>query len=279
IEREREKGADLLVQLADPQVEVGVLVQAQVVHCTLDLVQHVGKRRGAVGARLQRPHVHVNLLLYRHQQSSNSPTCLMARLADKTENHVHLLLEVEDHLRQLLHVRIQLVRLPDETDALRKGDSPIGAWARALEQQRARSTHLFTGPLVRADALDERDGKRVELVGLVRLVHNGQGHAEAHPLEVAHLETHNGRAAHLFGQGDDLGQEVDLQLEHVARAGAGALDGKDASPGPHHARPLVKDGLGVELGAEAVGVALQLLPFHVVLPAFAQDILHPLHVH
>ena len=47
--------------------------------------------------------------------------------------------------------------------------------------------HLLAGELVGADALDERDGVRVELVGLVGHVHDGKGHPEAKPFEVAHL--------------------------------------------------------------------------------------------
>ena len=44
---------------------------------------------------------------------------------------------------------------------------------------------------------------RIELVGLVGLVHDGEGHPEPQPLEVPHL----------LGQGDGLGGKVHLELE------------------------------------------------------------------
>ena len=47
-------------------------------------------------------------------------------------------------------------------------------------------THEFIG----LDGLHERHCVRVELVGLVGLVHDGKWHTEAEPLEVAHLHTH-----------------------------------------------------------------------------------------
>ncbi len=50
------------------------------------------------------------------------------------------------------------------------------------------TTYLCAGQLVGLDALHEGDGVRVELVGLVGQVHDGKRHAEAQPLEVAHLQ-------------------------------------------------------------------------------------------
>ena len=46
----------------------------------------------------------------------------------------------------------------------------------------------------------------------------------------------------------------------------------------HLPRPVVKEFLGVQLQTETVTVVLELLPLHVVLPAFAQDVLHATHV-
>ena len=46
---------------------------------------------------------------------------------------------------------------------------------------------LLAGELVGADALHERDGVRVQLVGLVGQVHNGKRHSEPQPLQITHL--------------------------------------------------------------------------------------------
>ena len=51
-------------------------------------------------------------------------------------------------------------------------------------------TDLVAGAFVRAHALNEGDGERVELVGVVGLVDDGQRHSQSQPLEVTHLR-HN----------------------------------------------------------------------------------------
>ncbi len=134
---------------------------------------------------------------------------------------VDLFLEVEDCFGQTLDVRVEFVRLPDQRDAL--GDERLHLLLQTGHQQRDGHPllHLLTGALVGADALDERDGEGIQLIGLMGFVDDGQRHAEAQPLQVTHL----------LGERDDLGQEVDLELEHGSGASAGArvLDGEDAS--------------------------------------------------
>ena len=56
-------------------------------------------------------------------------------------------------------------------------------------QRNSSKCHLITGALVHPDALNEWNGKRVNLVSGVRLVHDGQWHTESKPLQVAHLQT------------------------------------------------------------------------------------------
>ena len=67
--------------------------------------------------------------------------------------------------------------------------------------------HLLAGELVGADALDERDGVRVELVGLVGHVDDGKGHPEAKPFEVAHLG--EGEREGRREEGRERGREVE----------------------------------------------------------------------
>ena len=46
--------------------------------------------------------------------------------------------------------------------------------------------HEFVGPY----GLHERDSMRIELVGLVGLIHNGERNSEIQPLEISNLHTH-----------------------------------------------------------------------------------------
>lgn len=124
----------------------------------------------------------------------------------------HLLLEVEDSLSQTLDIRIQLVRLPHQSHAFCDQNLDLLLKAGNQEGDGRSLLDLFASALVGAHALDQRDGKRVKLVGLVGFVDDGQWDAEAQPLEVAHL----------FRQGDDLREEVDFQLEHVSGTAAGS---------------------------------------------------------
>lgn len=132
-----------------------------------------------------------------------------------------LLLEVEDSLSQPLNIRIQLVGLPDQSNTF--SNQGLNLFLQPSYKQRDGRPlfHLLTSALISAHALNQRDGKRIKLVGLVGFVDDGQRDTEAQPLEVADL----------FGQGDDLWEEVDFELEHVPRASTGtsALDCKDAS--------------------------------------------------
>lgn len=99
----------------------------------------------------------------------------------------YLLLEVEDRLSQSLHVWIQLVRLPHQSDAL--SHQRLDLLLESSNQQRDGGPllHFLTGALVGANAFNQRDCKRVELIGLVGFVDDGQRNAEAEPLEVANL--------------------------------------------------------------------------------------------
>lgn len=132
-----------------------------------------------------------------------------------------LLLEVEDCLSQPLNIRIQLVGFPDQGDAF--SNKSLNLFLKPSHQQGDGDPllHLLTSALIGAHALNQRDGKWVQLVSLVGFVDDGQRNTEAQPLEVADL----------FGQGDDLGEEVDFELEHVACAptSTGALNCEDAA--------------------------------------------------
>ena len=147
-------------------------MEAEVVDGALDLSEGLLDLWGVELAGLEGADVDVDLLL-------------------DDEQVVHLLLEEHHHLGQPLHVpvaenvgvevevstrasnfriysRVQLVRLPDEADAL--GDEVLDVPPEAGHQQhhvRPR-LHLLEAPLVGADALDQGDGERVKLVGLVR---------------------------------------------------------------------------------------------------------------
>lgn len=55
--------------------------------------------------------------------------------------------------------------------------------------------YFFQGPLICADTLNEWDGERVQLVGLVSLVYNGQGHPEAKVFQVPNLKIHTIKSA------------------------------------------------------------------------------------
>lgn len=67
LESYRQRLLHLLVQLVHPQMEVGILVQAEVVDGLLNLVQDFGYRDVVVGARFQRPDLDVDLLLEQQQ--------------------------------------------------------------------------------------------------------------------------------------------------------------------------------------------------------------------
>ncbi|KAH9392991.1 hypothetical protein TYRP_006090 [Tyrophagus putrescentiae] len=254
----------LLVQPAHPLGEVGVPVQAEVVHRLLNLAENLRKGGGRVAAALNRPHLQVD------------------RLHD-VQQLVDLLLEVGDGLAEALHVRVALVRLPDHAAAL--GNLLLDVVLQAGDQQRqtgALRLDLLAGALIGLDGVNQRDGKGKVLIGLVGLVDDAQGDAKAERAEDAHL----------LRQDDDVGGEVDAQAKASLQAAAdgaahiragGILDGEDLPADIelallHRARPLVKDRLRVQLQAEALRVALQLLPLDVVLPALAEDVLHALHV-
>lgn len=116
-----------------------------------------------------------------------------------------LLLEVEDGLSQPLNIRIQLVGLPDQSNTFSNQGLNLFLQPSYKQRDGRPLLHLLTSALISAHALDQRDGKRIQLVGLVGFVDDGQRDTEAQPLEVADL----------FGQGDDLWEEVDFELEHV----------------------------------------------------------------
>ena len=103
---------------------------------------------------------------------------------------------------------------------------------------------LLEAPLEGPDALDEGDGERVELVGLVGLVGYGQGDPEPQVLQVPHL----------LRKLDDLGQEVDSQLQGTpAPSPPELVDGKDPAGDPvvpllNPPGPVVEDLLGVPTG-------------------------------
>ena len=50
--------------------------------------------------------------------------------------------------------------------------------------------YLVTHEFVCLDGLHEGDGVRVQLIGLVGLVHYGEWHSEIEPLEITNLQTH-----------------------------------------------------------------------------------------
>lgn len=132
-----------------------------------------------------------------------------------------LLLEVEDSLSQSLNIWIQLVRLPDQSHTFR--DENLNLFLKPGNQKGDGGPllDLLTSAFVGAHTLNQGDGKWVKLVSLVSFVDDGQWNAEAQPLEVADL----------FGQGDDLWEEVDFQLEHVPRTSTGTsvLNSEDAA--------------------------------------------------
>lgn len=63
-------------------------------------------------------------------------------------------------------------------------------------------THLIQSSFVGANAFDERNGERVDLVRLMSLVDDCEGNAEAERLQVAHF----------LVKRDDFREEVHLQL-------------------------------------------------------------------
>lgn len=90
-----------------------------------------------------------------------------------------LLLEVEDRLSQTLNIRIQLVGLPDQGHAF--GDQNLNLFLQTSNQKGDGGSllHLLTSALVGAYTLNQGDGKRVKLIGLVSFVDYGQWNAEA----------------------------------------------------------------------------------------------------
>ena len=48
--------------------------------------------------------------------------------------------------------------------------------------------YLFTSPFIGAHTLNERDGKWIQLIGLVSFVHNGQWNSESKPFQVTNLK-------------------------------------------------------------------------------------------
>ena len=68
-----------------------------------------------------------------------------------------------------IYSRVQLVGLPDEADAFRDQVLHLPPQPGHQQHHVRPRLHLFEAPLVSADALDEGDGERVELVGLVEI--------------------------------------------------------------------------------------------------------------
>lgn len=90
---------DLFVQSRNPKLQIRVLLQTEVIDSILDFLEDFPKGVGRVRASLQRPDVGVQLL-FQHKQI------------------FHLLLESENSFCKPVHVGIQLVAFPDESDAL-----------------------------------------------------------------------------------------------------------------------------------------------------------------
>ena len=59
---------------------------------------------------------------------------------------------------------------------------------------------FLVGPFVSPHALDQRDGEGVELIRLMRLVHDGQRNSEPQPFQVPHF----------FAQSDDFREKIHL---------------------------------------------------------------------
>ena len=99
------------------------------------------------------------------------------------------------------------------------------------------------------------------------LVDDGQRDAEVENLQVAHL----------LGQRDDLGQEIDAQAESVAASADARALSVDRKNAPRHAQsallhfasPIFEDFLRVQLDAETITIGFQFLTFDVILPALA----------
>ena len=92
----------LFVKLGDPLLQVGVLMQTEVIDGLLYLLQDLTEGGMVVLAGVQGLHLQIDVLLDGQQV-------------------VHLLLVREHRLSQTLHVRVQLVRLPHQVDALQEG--------------------------------------------------------------------------------------------------------------------------------------------------------------
>ena len=134
-------------------------------------------------------------------------------------------------------------------------------------KMRGKKRYLFQRALVGADALNERHGKRIELVRLMGLVDDGERNAEVENFQVAHF----------LGQRDDLWKKVDTESERVtstANSRALRIDGENTARNAqvtllYFTSPIFKNFLRVQFQAEAVTICLQLLTLDVILPAFA----------
>lgn len=159
-------------------------------------------------------------------------------------------------------------------------------------------THLLQCPLVRPDALNQRNREWINLVRLMRLVHDRQWH----PVNTINITTffqhslhfpsyHSPepetlQIPHLLVQRNDLRQEVHLQLQHTApsRPGPHRVNHKDPSSDPdlpflHIPRPVLEHFLRGQFRPETISIRLQLLSLQVTLPSLSQHILHALQVH
>lgn len=132
--------------------------------------------------------------------------------------------------------------------------------------------NLGDGLRVRPNGLHEADGVRVDAFGVLRDVADRMRDLEAEPEEVANL----------LEEGDDLRVEVDRELERAAlRAVLGDLEKATRdlhAPTVDVVEPGLVDRPRVELAAERLAFALELLALGIELPAFAEDVLDSLHV-
>ena len=127
--------------------------------------------------------------------------------------------------------------------------------------------YLFKSSFISANTFNERNGKRIQLIRLMGFVDNSQRYSEVQDLQVSNF----------LGQCDDFRQEVDAEAQDVSpssNAGTLSVDREDAARDSqiallHFPRPIFEDFLGVQLQAETVAISFKLLPFYMVLPAFA----------
>ena len=106
---------------------------------------------------------------------------------------------------------------------------------------------LLQDPFVGSDTLNQGNRKRIKLIGLMGLVNNGQWDPEAQVLQVSNL----------LWELDDLGQEVDPELEGTSSSGSSSdiVDGENSAGNNEvslldFSRPVIKDFLFKDLWFE-----------------------------